>query len=112
MRHALAPISGEPGDREGEDERIIAAAVTVINPYPSTDQSNTRKEVNQMVQGRRYGRSGRSHAPRPSHLRHPRTYKVTCSGCGKEVVTPVPPPNDKKLLCIQCFNRTEISKEE
>ena len=93
----------------GEGEWVIAAAVTVINLYPSTDQSNITKEVNQMVQGRRHGRS---HAPRPSHLRHPKTYKVTCSGCGKEVVTSVPPPNDKKLLCMECFNRTEKSKEE
>ena len=93
----------------GEGERIIAAAVTVINPFLSTDQANTRKGVNQMAQGRRHGRS---HVPRPSHFRHPKTYKVKCSGCGKEVVTPVPPPDDKKLLCMECFNSREISKEE
>jgi CxxC-x17-CxxC domain-containing protein len=71
--------------------------------------ANTRKGVNQMVQGRRHGHS---HVPRPSHFRHPKTYKVKCSGCGKEVVTPVPPPDDKKLLCMECLNSTKISKEE
>jgi len=43
--------------------------------------------------------------PRPGHLRHPKFYKVLCSGCGKEVVTPVPPPDDKKLLCTECFGK-------
>jgi len=75
-----------------------------IIPFPSTDQANTRKGVNQMAQGRRHGRS---HVPRPSHFRHPKTYKVICSGCGKEVVAPVPPPDDKKLLCMECFNSTQ-----
>ncbi|MGZ6202939.1 MAG: hypothetical protein ACXWM6_15630 [Thermodesulfobacteriota bacterium] len=55
-----------------------------------------------MVQRRR---RGRFHASRPSYLRHPKSYKVLCSGCGKEVVTPVPPPNDKKLLCMECFKK-------
>ncbi len=62
-----------------------------------------------MVQRRRHGRF---HASRPSHLRHAKSYKVVCSGCGKEVVTPVPPPDDKELLCIECFSRIEVSKEE
>ena len=50
-------------------------------------------------------RRGRFHASRPSYLRHPKSYKVLCSGCGKEVVTPVPPPTDKKLLCMECFRK-------
>jgi CxxC-x17-CxxC domain-containing protein len=62
-----------------------------------------------MVQRRRHGRF---HAPRPNHLRRPNSYKVVCSGCGKEVITQVPAPNDKKLLCTECFSRIEISKEE
>jgi hypothetical protein len=37
---------------------------------------------------------------------------VLCLGCGKEIVTPVPPPDYKKLLCMECFNRIEVSKEE
>ncbi len=57
-------------------------------------------------------RRGRSYVTRPSHFRHPKTYKVTCSGCGKEVVTSVPPPDEKKLLCMECFNNKEISKEK
>jgi hypothetical protein len=32
MRHVLAPIREEPGDREGEGERIIAAAGAAIKP--------------------------------------------------------------------------------
>jgi len=31
MRHVLAPIRGEPEDREGEGEWIIAVAEPVIN---------------------------------------------------------------------------------
>jgi CxxC-x17-CxxC domain-containing protein len=55
-----------------------------------------------MVQRRR---RGNHRGPKPSYLRHPKSYKVLCSGCGKEVVTQVPPPNDKKLLCIECFSQ-------
>ncbi len=62
-----------------------------------------------MLQRRRHGRF---HVPRPGHSRHPKSYRVLCSGCGKEVVTPVPPPNDKELLCTECFSRIEMSKEE
>jgi CxxC-x17-CxxC domain-containing protein len=62
-----------------------------------------------MMQRRRHGKA---RGPRPSYLRRPKSYKVICSGCGKEVVTQVPPPNDKKLLCMECFSRIEISKEE
>ncbi|MGQ9648215.1 MAG: hypothetical protein ACUVWO_16940 [Thermodesulfobacteriota bacterium] len=62
-----------------------------------------------MLQRRRHGRF---HAPRTGHSRHAKSYRVLCSGCGKEVVTPVPPPNDKRLLCTECFNRKEMSKEE
>jgi hypothetical protein len=32
MRHVLAPIREEPGEREDEGERIIAAAGTAIKP--------------------------------------------------------------------------------
>jgi CxxC-x17-CxxC domain-containing protein len=55
-----------------------------------------------MFQRRRHGRF---HASRPSSLRHPKSYKVLCSGCGKEIVTPVAPPDGKKLLCIECFRK-------
>jgi len=57
-------------------------------------------------------RHGHSHAPRSHHVRHPKSYKVACSGCGKEVVIPVLPPDDKELLCIACFSKSGISKEE
>jgi len=62
-----------------------------------------------MLQRRRHGRS---HAPKSKHFRHPKSYKVVCSGCGKEVITPVLPPDDKKLLCMECFSKSGISKEE
>ncbi|OGP95565.1 MAG: hypothetical protein A2157_16550 [Deltaproteobacteria bacterium RBG_16_47_11] len=55
-----------------------------------------------MLQRRRHGRS---HAPRPNHFKHPKSYKVICSGCGKEVITSVFPPSDKKLLCMECFSQ-------
>jgi CxxC-x17-CxxC domain-containing protein len=34
-----------------------------------------------------------------------------CASCGKEVVDPIPPPEGKKLLCLECFSKIEISKE-
>jgi len=55
-----------------------------------------------MVQRRR---RGNHRGPKPSHLRRPKSYKVLCSGCGKEVITQVPAPNDKKLLCTECFSK-------
>jgi hypothetical protein len=36
--------------------------------------------------------------PRPTSLRHSKSYEVICSGYGKEVVIPVPPPDDRDLL--------------
>jgi len=68
--------------------------------------------MGKIIQKRHEGMSKPAEAPRPSHFRHPKTYKVRCSCCGKEVVTPVPPPDDKKLLCMERFNSIEISKEE
>jgi len=62
-----------------------------------------------MVQRRRHGRV---RGPKPRRSSRPKSYKVVCSGYGKEVVTPVPPPDDKKLLCMECFSKIEISKEE
>jgi hypothetical protein len=52
------------------------------------------------------------HASKPSHLRHPKSYKIICSGCGKEVVTQVFSPDNKKILCMESFSEREISKEE
>ena len=60
-----------------------------------------------MVQRRRHGRS---RGPRPGHLRRPKSYKILCSGCGKEVVTQVSSTNDTKLLCIECYGKTEMPK--
>ena len=45
MRPVLAPIREEPGDREGEGERIIAVAGTVINPV-------SFKQLNQIAEKR------------------------------------------------------------
>jgi CxxC-x17-CxxC domain-containing protein len=57
-------------------------------------------------------RHGRFYASKPSHFKHPKCYKVICPGCGKEVITPVLPPDDKKLLCMDCFIKAGISKGE
>jgi CxxC-x17-CxxC domain-containing protein len=51
------------------------------------------------------GRRGRFHARRPNHSRRQNSYKVVCSSCGKEALTQVPAPNDKKLLCMECFSK-------
>jgi CxxC-x17-CxxC domain-containing protein len=68
-----------------------------------------RRRGRSMLQRRRHGPS---HAPKSSHFGHPKCYQVICSGCGKEVITPVLPPDDKKLLCMGCFITSGISKEE
>jgi CxxC-x17-CxxC domain-containing protein len=62
-----------------------------------------------MVQRKRHGRF---RAPKLNHFRHPKSYKVVCSGCGKEATVPVLPPAGKELLCIECFSKSAISKEE
>jgi CxxC-x17-CxxC domain-containing protein len=62
-----------------------------------------------MIQRRRHGRI---RGPKPSRPKRPKSYKIVCAGCGKEFVVPVPPPDDKKLLCTECFSKREISKEE
>jgi hypothetical protein len=49
-----------------------------------------------MVQRRR---QGRIHGPKPSRSTRPKSYKIACGECGKEVVDQVPPPGDEKLLC-------------
>jgi hypothetical protein len=45
MRHVLALIREEPGDREDEGERIIAVTETVINPF-------SFKQFNQITEKR------------------------------------------------------------
>jgi CxxC-x17-CxxC domain-containing protein len=34
-----------------------------------------------------------------------RSFKVTCSRCGKELMMEVPPPPGKDLLCLDCYNK-------
>jgi CxxC-x17-CxxC domain-containing protein len=46
---------------------------------------------------------GRMRGPKSIHSRRLKSYKVICAGCGKEIVVQVPPPDDKKLLCVECF---------
>jgi CxxC-x17-CxxC domain-containing protein len=55
-----------------------------------------------MVQRRRHGKA---HRLKPRHSSHPKSFKIVCAGCGKEVVVQVPPPVDKKLLCMECFKK-------
>jgi len=40
-----------------------------------------------------------------SRSTRPKSYKIICAGCGKEVVVQVPPPIDKKLFCMECFKK-------
>ena len=35
----------------------------------------------------------------------PKSFKVTCSRCGKELMMEVAPPVGKDLLCIDCYNK-------
>jgi formylmethanofuran dehydrogenase subunit E len=35
----------------------------------------------------------------------PRSFKVICSGCGKELMMEVPAPVGKDLLCLDCYNK-------
>jgi len=56
-----------------------------------------------MVQQRR--RRGKIRGPGPGRSKHPKTYKIVCAACGKEVVVQIPPLADKKLLCIECFKK-------
>jgi CxxC-x17-CxxC domain-containing protein len=57
-------------------------------------------------------RHGRTRGPKPGRSRRPKSYKIKCAGCGKEVIVQVPPPHEKKLLCMECFSGKKISKEE
>jgi len=100
MRHVLAPTREDPEAREGE--WIIVVARTVIDPiFAGKRLTNDTAE-----------KAWGGHASKPSHLRHPKSYKVVCSGCGKEVVTQVFLPDNKKILCMESFSKREISKEE
>ena len=51
-----------------------------------------------MVQRRRHGRI---RAPKPSRSGRFESYKIVSAGYGKEIVVQVPPPIDKKLLCME-----------
>ena len=48
---------------------------------------------------------------RPKHSSRLKSYKIVFANCGKEVVGQVAPPEGKKLLCLECFSKIEISKE-
>jgi len=61
-----------------------------------------------MIQRRRHGKS---RGPKPKRSNRPKSYKIVCASCGKEVVGQIPPPEGKKLLCLECFSKIEISKE-
>jgi len=41
-------------------------------------------------------------SPKRKVVKH--SFKVTCAGCGKELVVEVSPP-DKPLLCLDCYNK-------
>ena len=61
-----------------------------------------------MVQRRRHGRMRGSKTKRSNRSK---SYKIVCASRGKEVVSQVAPPEGKKLLCLECFSKIEISKE-
>ena len=35
----------------------------------------------------------------------PKSFKVTCARCGKELMMEVPAPPGKDLLCLDCYNK-------
>jgi len=45
---------------------------------------------------------------RPKRSNRPKSYKILCASCGKEVVSQVAPPEGKKLLCLECFSNKNI----
>jgi len=55
-----------------------------------------------MIQRKRHGRM---RGPRKGHPPRPKSYKINCSSCGKEVVVQVLPPEGKRLLCVECFTK-------
>jgi CxxC-x17-CxxC domain-containing protein len=55
-----------------------------------------------MVQRRKHGRV---RGPKPRRSSRPKSYKIVCASCGKEVVGQVAPPEGKKLLCLECFKK-------
>ncbi len=40
-----------------------------------------------------------------SHSSRPKYYKIAFANCGREIIVQVPPPQDKKLLCMDCFKK-------
>jgi len=42
---------------------------------------------------------------RPKHSSRPKSYKIVCANCGKEVVGQVAPPEGKKLLCLEVLQQ-------
>jgi len=53
-----------------------------------------------MIQRRRH----RNHRGAKSRrVGRAKSYRIVCSGWGKEIVVQVSPPNDKKLLVMECF---------
>jgi len=47
--------------------------------------------------------------PRKSHKKRAfkRSFKVICARCGKEVTIEVPPPREKALLCVDCYDKED-----
>ena len=80
--------------RTGEGEWIIAAAETVIDLVLAV------KEVD-MVQRRRHGRT-KAKARTILGTRNPIKLYVRVA---ERNLSPVPPPDNKKLLCLECFRK-------
>ncbi len=85
---------------------LLGRQMNVNEAPPSTDRG---KPGGQGGHNRRPGyggrRHGRTHGPKPTRSSRPKSYRIVCAGCGKEVVVQVLPPDDKKLLCMECFKK-------
>ena len=75
---------------------LLALAISRVG---ERGRRNTRKEV-AMPRARKnfYRRASKRRPP-------PRSFKATCSRCGKELMMEVPPPEGKDLLCVDCYNK-------
>ena len=62
-------------------------------------------EIKRTLWSKIQGMDTEGSGPEAPPFGRPKSYKIICSGCGKEVVVQVPPPDDKKRLCMECFKK-------
>src|SRR5512136_3061691 len=102
MRPDRERTAGDREDNEVRDPGRVTVTEAVNNPVSSQIDDPGSSERDDMVQKRR---SGRGRGPRPRRSFRQRSYKGVCAECGTEVLLQVPPPEGRKLLCVECFKK-------